>query len=337
VTRVPATYPLERVRFGHYPGGTAWIENDRSLIDEPGEWCVDAKARKLVLKPRGDGPPEGILAPALTEIIRVEGRIDYDGPADRPVRGLLFRGLTFLHGRRNAVERNEIHHSMERLGDGNAVYISGTGGGNVVRANFIHHADSPNMNAAIRCDDDQHAAAITHNVVWHTCGEGFIIKGNNTVANNVFADLRSTTTGGVANRHQRGYIVLPYGEPQGSAIRRNVFLSRERGQAVVFHGHRRRRGGQQSGGFLWECEADRNLYWNTADPRWADAHLKQMRAKGAGKGSLAADPQLVDPARGDFRLEADSPARRLGIESIDVTEAGLTDAFPDWLRPRPSQ
>ncbi|MFC1806576.1 right-handed parallel beta-helix repeat-containing protein [Planctomycetota bacterium] len=501
---VPATYPLERPRFGHFPGGTAWIENDLSVLDQPGEWCVDAKARKLYLKPRG-GEPKGVLAPAVTEVIRVEGKIDYDGPTDTPVRGLVFRGLTFLHGDRwdwepgkigwglqhdwemfdrptamvrlrgaedcvfdgcrfahsggaairldlhcqrnqiravaredvggcgvllagygpgtkdanrenqvvnnhihhtgrllwscpavfvwqsghnrvahnlihhcaytalvvsgrihwrrdgagecsktirwaevdkafpdkptklswhqrepflhgrgNVVELNEIHHCMEILGDGNCIYISGTGGGNVVRRNYLHDVDSYNMNAAIRCDDDQHGTVIDRNVVWRTCGEGFIIKGNNTVTGNVFADIRSKTSKGVANRHQRGYIVFPYGEPQGSIIQRNVFLSRERGQRVISHGRR----GRRPGGFLWECEADRNLYWNTADPHWADAHLKQMRAKGAGKHSIAADPKFVDLGKGDFRLQPDSPARKLGFEEIDVREAGLTDDFP---------
>jgi hypothetical protein len=31
------------------------------------------------------------LAPRLTELIRLEGKIDYDGPSDTPVRGLVFR------------------------------------------------------------------------------------------------------------------------------------------------------------------------------------------------------------------------------------------------------
>ena len=43
--------------------------------------------------------PRGILAPATTELIRVEGDIDYEGPTDKPVRGIAFSGLTFSHAR----------------------------------------------------------------------------------------------------------------------------------------------------------------------------------------------------------------------------------------------
>ncbi len=48
-----------------------------------------------------------------------------------------------------------------------------------------------------------------------------------------------------------------------------------------------------------------------------------MRSK-----SLTADPGFVDVAGRDFRLLSDSPALKLGIEPIDVSQIGLKADFP---------
>jgi hypothetical protein len=51
-TEVPATYPLGPPNFANFPDGTVWIENVLEALDEPGEWILDANARKLYLWPR---------------------------------------------------------------------------------------------------------------------------------------------------------------------------------------------------------------------------------------------------------------------------------------------
>lgn len=82
---------------------SVWVENALDVLDEPGEWVVNTKERKIYLWPAHPGPdgtPEGILAPGISELIRVEGDINYEGPTDEPVRGIAFRGLTFAHGDR---------------------------------------------------------------------------------------------------------------------------------------------------------------------------------------------------------------------------------------------
>ncbi len=490
-TNVPATYPLEKVTFGHFPGGTAWIENAPEVLDEPGEWVFDAQARRIYLWPEGDRPSAEIVAPALTEMIRIEGAIDDEGPRDRPVRGLVFRGLQFthgnryawspnktglglqhdwemfdrptalvrlrgaeecvfeacrfvntggtairldlhaqrntvrgnliahtggvgvllagygpgtkdvnrenriegnhihhvgellwhspavfvwqsgsnriagnlihdcpytavvvsgrilwertgtkecartirwwevdavlppeikasswaqrepfLHGRHNVVEANEIFEVMKTLGDGNAIYISGTGRGNVIRGNYIHDSTGPHMNAAIRCDDDQHGTMITHNIVWRTCGEGFINKGNNTFTNNIFADIRSCHREGV--RKSRGFIVLPYGDLSGTVIERNIFYSTNQELPALTEGSIR----NYPPALLRECQSDRNLYFCTQNSAWAEAMLREQCAYGVEGHSLEADPRFVAIEQGDFRLLPDSPALKLGIEQL---------------------
>ena len=229
-----------------------------------------------------------------------------------------------MHGRGNIVELNEIHTAMQVMGDGNCIYISGTGGGNVVRRNYLHDVDSYNVNANIRCDDDQHETVIDSNIILRSNGEGFIIKGKNTVTNNIFADIRSKTAAGVENTHKRGYIVFPSQSPRGAVIQRNIFLSREPGQRIITHGKNR----QRDDGYLWECEADKNLYWNTADPNWADDFLRKMRENNVETNSISADPGFVDLENGDLRLTPDAPAKRIGFVEIDISHAGLTADFP---------
>ena len=111
-TGVSATYAMGPLPgWVHNPSGsTVWVENILEALDEPGEWVVNTKTRKVYLwpsDPASDGSPRGILAPSTSELIRVEGTIDYDGPKDTPVRGIAFSGLTFTHADRWAWTTDE--------------------------------------------------------------------------------------------------------------------------------------------------------------------------------------------------------------------------------------
>jgi len=498
-TSVPGTYPLGQLTWAPVPGPSMWVENTLATLDRPGEWVLDSKARKLYLWPRGGGKPAAIGAPRLTELVRVEGKIDYAGPRDVPVRGISFRGLTFtggdrwpwepakagwglqhdwemfdrptalvrfrgaedcsvencrlvnsggsgvrldlhcrrnrvvgneiariggvgvllagygpgtkdvnrknlvtdnrihhvgevlwhsvgifawqsgentiahnlvhntpysaivvsgrihwrrdgagecsktirwdeiktpvrpgttyaawktrepfMHGRKNVVELNEIHHVMEGLGDGNCIYVSGTGGGNILRRNYLHDVDTLRVNANIRCDDDQHETIIDSNLIFRCCGEGFISKGRNHITNNVVADLRPRDGRGRTCHHQRGYIVLPYGHVAGSVIERNVFFSCSKGQRVLTEGGQEKRGVA----LLRQCKADGNLYFCSAAPNWGEKHLREQRKHGIEEHSQVADPLFVAPAKGDFRLRKDSRALGLGFKPLDLEDAG---------------
>lgn len=490
-THVPATYGLGQVSWAHFPDGTAWIENAPEVLDKPEEWVFDARARRVYLWPTGDRPSADIVVPVLTEVIRIEGAIAYDRPKDYPLRGLVFRGLTFtqgdcfrwrpdkigwgvqhdwemfdrptalvrlrgaeecvfedcrfvntggtairldlhaqrnvirgnliartggvgvllagygpgtkdvnrdnriegnhihrvgellwhspaifvwqsggnrvagnlihdcpytaivvsgrigwdregvaecsrtirwrevdavipptttrpawaqreplLHARNNVVEANEIFDVMKTLGDGNGIYVSGAGAGNVVRGNYIHDSPWPNMNAAIRFDDDQDGATMTHNMVWRTCGDGFVIKGVNTVTNNIFAEISPCLAEGVNRR--RGYFVLPYGDVSGSVIERNIAYSTNKQMPPLTEW----RNADHGRALLRLCRSDRNLYFCTEDPAWARAMLKEQCGYGVECRSIEADPRFVAIEKGDFRFQPDSPAHKLGIEEL---------------------
>ncbi|WP_442511821.1 right-handed parallel beta-helix repeat-containing protein [Novipirellula sp. SH528] len=471
---------------------SVWVENILEELDEPGEWMVNTKTRKIYLwpaNPAADGSPQGILAPATSELFCVEGKIDMEGPTDTPVRGIAFLGLTFthadrwawtsneevlgwglqhswdmfdkptallrfrgaedcevsdcrfvnsggsgirldlhaqrnritdsefahlgeagillvgygvgskdvnhhneivnnylhhfseitwqspgfwawqsghnriahnelsysgycavvistrsagnktrpqgtgnesgerrrgyegwklrekqLHSRHNLFEYNEISHSVQLLSDGNGVYVSGTGTGNIIRYNYLHDNQSHSLPAAIRCDDDQHETLIYGNVLYRNGGHaaGIASKGVNDIINNFIVDQLVVP--------RNGYISFEWVPVTGSKVERNIIISHPDGGLPQSE---RLRGGQTTGGpKLESTEMDSNLYYHATNPNWVDEHLAKMRAVDNEQASRFGDPQFVDPAGGDFSFRPGSPALAMGIEPLNVSKMG---------------
>jgi hypothetical protein len=223
----------------------------------------------------------------------------------------------FLHGRGNLLARNDISDVMRELGDGNCIYVSGAGGGNVLRENYCHDVlETTRLIAAIRCDDDQHETLIERNVIHRCVGDGLVSKGRNPIRNNLFADLRVETPDGRQALHQRGHVVLVWGEVAGSPIEHNVVLAHDPRLKVNTDGYFPNRGLA----LLGDCRVDRNVYYNTAEAHWADAYLAEQRKTGNEAHSLQADPRFRDAAAGDFRFAEGSPAAAMGIQGVAIAE-----------------
>ena len=77
---------------------------------------------------------------------------------------------------------------------------------------------------------------------------------------------------------------------------------------------------------------DGNVYFVQGLSEESAEVLEKLRSLGYAENSIYADPLLEDWDNQDFRLTADSPALKMGIQSLDVRETGLTDDFPDRLR-----
>jgi hypothetical protein len=94
-----------------------FIENHIEFLDEPGEWVVDTQAGKIWYWPASDEPGDHVVAPLLKELVRVEGRIDVNGPVDVPVRNIHFKGLTFMHGARDTWQEGDrgVQHDWEMV------------------------------------------------------------------------------------------------------------------------------------------------------------------------------------------------------------------------------
>jgi hypothetical protein len=82
---------------GHYdalnttPGKAVMLENAPEFVTESGEWCLDAKGDRLLLKLDEDPNESEVTAAALENLLVIEGA------RNAPVRNLHFKGVAFEH------------------------------------------------------------------------------------------------------------------------------------------------------------------------------------------------------------------------------------------------
>jgi len=79
---------------------SCWVENVLEALDEPGEWVLNTREKKIYLWPREEEPGDQIVAALLSELIRVEGEIDEQGESDKAVMNINFKNLSFSHSDR---------------------------------------------------------------------------------------------------------------------------------------------------------------------------------------------------------------------------------------------
>ncbi len=122
-TAIDGTYMLGSLKEEHWAGvNTCWVENVIDALDEPGEWVLNTKTGKLYLWPKGKKPGNSIMAPTLRELVRVEGINTTGLSGDQPVKNIVFRGLTFIHGDRDLWDKETagIQHDWEMYDKDNA-------------------------------------------------------------------------------------------------------------------------------------------------------------------------------------------------------------------------
>ncbi|MEP2777110.1 MAG: right-handed parallel beta-helix repeat-containing protein [Luteolibacter sp.] len=222
----------------------------------------------------------------------------------------------YNHSRHNLCEYNEISGSVKLLSDGNSIYVSGAGGGNIVRYNFIHDNLSQYFSSAIRCDDDQHETLIQGNVLYNNnhVMAGIVSKGVNDIINNFIVAPRKVP--------MWGYISLEWNPVDGSRIHHNIIVSHPDGGKA--YAEKEKQGlPPESKPNLETTLMDSNLYFHPTDDQWVEEHLLRMRAVGQEKSSRFGGPLFTDPANGDFSFKPGSPALDLGIEPLDVSKMGL--------------
>jgi hypothetical protein len=243
----------------------------------------------------------------------------------------------FLHARENLVAKNDIHHVMESMGDGNGIYISGCGRANHIFQNFIHDCTGTHMGAGIRCDDVQNETIVEGNVIFriHTVQVGISMTGRNHILNNIIADIRPSPRVMRPANIVHGYICLPglypYGPKNaklditGARIERNIVYSPRKDYLPVLEYRSFSTG---PGDRLKGTHTDHNLYWCPTDPAWGQKYLDGQQPLGVENDSLCADPKFVDIEKGDLRLQPDSPAWKLGFQPIDLAKIGLLPKHP---------
>ncbi|MDP4644520.1 MAG: right-handed parallel beta-helix repeat-containing protein [Opitutales bacterium] len=202
----------------------------------------------------------------------------------------------YMHARGNVIELNEIHDCLKLLHDGNCIYLSGNGDGNIVRNNVTYNHP---QGAMIRTDDDSHGNIVEGNLLFGTLGKsGIAIKGLNVATGNVFVNCQ-LLTGGAGNTI----------DPE-SELSRNVFYHTSTPYKDGFH----------YGLANVKEGLDYNLYYHE-DGRAKEllaAQKKANRTKLIDRNSIADDPMFIDHLHGDFGFKAGSPAFALGIQPISL-------------------
>lgn len=210
----------------------------------------------------------------------------------------------------NIVEFNEVDHLGDRpgntrppLGDMGGIYTLGMQPGTTIRNNYFHDIAGRTIAWGIYFDEGSTEVVAEHNLVVG-CSHGAFHQHygrDNHVRNNVFVE------GGAAQ------LWRTRAEPQ-----RSFTLDHN----IIYFTHGKLFGNDWSGaGF----ELDHNLYWSpdAALLRFpGNLTLEQWQAAGHDADSICADPRFVAPGKQDYRLQADSPARALGIRSGDWSQVG---------------
>jgi len=177
----------------------------------------------------------------------------------------------FLHTRDNLVEYNEIHHAMEQLGDGNGIYIRGSGAGNVILRNYIHHLLAPTrMQAAIRTDGGQRDTLIAENVIYKCVSQGIKLKLNNHAENNIIADLIGPLHKGEVA--PVSYFSLREGPMTGATIKWNILYHFEKNAKFYDRGSTTR---NRKPALSSDADTDYNLYYCAGNPELSQKTLEK--------------------------------------------------------------
>lgn len=237
------------------------------------------------------------------DIREYHGLIDYDATAHlEGGQGAWDDYEPYMHCRNNVVEYNEIHDCMKRLSDGNTIYLSATGPGNIIRANLAY---SHSKNFLMRTDDDQFDSLWEKNILIGSADNprGFTHKGRNAFDNNLLVNCVLGVYTGV------------HGPSEGiNSIRGNIvyWTTAIAGPLLL-----------DSSGFA-PGAVDGNLYFS-ADPVGLGTFLAERRAQNSDENAVIADPCFRDIKRLDFSWDDRAPQLRLGIERIDAGRIGLLD------------
>ncbi|MFV2067371.1 MAG: nitrous oxide reductase family maturation protein NosD [Pirellulales bacterium] len=218
----------------------------------------------------------------------------------------------------NRIEWNHIHHiGLGQLNDMGAIYTLGVSPGTVLRGNHIHDVYShPRLYGGwgLYTDEGSSQIELEGNLVYNTRSGSFHqhYGRDNRVVNNILA------------LSQGPQIVRSREEDHNSFLFQRNIVYYDNGQLL---------------GSTWKnghWKMDQNCYWDASGRpvSFAGRSWDAWHAEGFDTHSIVADPRFEDPAAADFRLKADSPARKIGFVSLGIDKAGLYGEA-DWVeRPK---
>ncbi len=202
-------------------------------------------------------------------------------------------------GQDNRIESNRIHHAMQELHDGAGIYCF-AGKNLVLRGNFIYDiVDTGGYGAsAYYLDERSEGCLVEENVSINVVrpSHNHMAEGN-TIRNNVFIS--------------DGDMQLTFPRSSGYTFERNVLFAKGR---ITFDNYE---------GIV---TAANNIFYSEAgkvECHKLDRYSRtESYAVESDDSNLQADPLLTAYQQGKVEFAPGSPARRLGIEPIDVSGAG---------------
>jgi hypothetical protein len=219
----------------------------------------------------------------------------------------------------NLVASNHIHDlGQSLLSDMGGIYTLGVSPGTRLACNVIHDVKARAYGGwGIYPDEGSSEILIESNLVYRCSSSPFFAHINRkiTVQNNIFA------FGEQCQVERAG--AMP-GSEQEYTFTRNIVYYRQ-GELVGY----------------WDTNNHsfaygKNLYWNVsgAPLTFYGKSQREWQAAGQDKDSLVADPLFLDPEQGDFRLQSDSPASRIGFEPWDFRMVGPRPLSATAMAPR---
>ena len=203
----------------------------------------------------------------------------------------------------NVIEYNYIHHiGHGLLSDMGAIYLLGVATGTRLRYNIIHDVESRHYGGwGIYTDEGSSHVLIENNVV-HSCQGSFDqhYGKDNIVKNNIFCLGSETQMRRLRPEKHASFIFT-----------NNIVYFRE---GTVWAGSIPEKG----------ALINRNIYFDPSRKvmDFGGRSFKEWQKEGQDKDSLIVDPRLRNPEKGDFRLDKNSPALKMGFIPFSYDSAG---------------
>ena len=240
--------------------------------------------------------------------------------------------LPLLHSGENRIEYNDIYKVMLRLGDGNAIYFSGTGINNHVVGNYIHDFFPRSPSQAIRLDDCSTFAYLEKNVCINARATiGFNKVSVSEVRNNFFINV------------EEPYISVNVSESKILSDRNISIVGQGGLEKAVANGAESKNSKGKAANASPKAKAkeeekekakgainyQNSLLYISPTPEGmqnGDELFPPYDKNKAKVGLLFADPMFDEAAMKEriFRFKPGSPCEKLGIEPIDLSSVGST-------------
>ncbi len=212
----------------------------------------------------------------------------------------------------NLVEFNRMHLLGQGvLSDLGAVYTLGISPGTVVQDNVAYDIDAAVYGGwGLYTDEGSSNILFKNNLVYNTLDGGFHqhYGKDNVLINNIFAFGKEAQ------------VKRTLAETHSSFSFEHNIVYWNQGKFLIGK---------------WKDKQllmDDNLYWDASRrPVLFDGlTLQSWRVTGKDAGSIIADPMFTDPDHGNFHIESESPAFKIGFVPFDYSKAGLY-GDPSWI------